>query len=77
MVEILGKEYKLNQIVTIGWLNKRGCWEIVTGRIFDYSNSNNYIWIDSSYDYMQLEDTIKIDTNKIKYVKKMQNNMWR
>lgn len=77
MVEILGKEYKLNQIVTIGWLNKRGYYEIITGRIFDYSNTNNYIWIDSSYDYMQLEDTIKIDTNKIKYVKKMQNNMWR
>ena len=46
MREILGKEYKLNQIATVGYLNIRGYWEVVTGRIMDYSK--DYICIDYS-----------------------------
>ena len=36
MREILGNEYKLNQIVCVGYLNDRGNYEILSGRIFDY-----------------------------------------
>ena len=76
MREILGKEYKLNEIVTAGYLNEIGYWEVCTGRIFDYSK--DYICIDFSYDYVSLEDTIKIDIDKIKYFHKMPNQLlWR
>lgn len=76
-MKILNKEMKLNDIVTIGWINKRNCWELVTGRIYDYK-SNVYVCIDYSENYVELDDTIKIDVNKIKYIHKMPNtNMWR
>lgn len=76
MREILGKEYKLNQIATVGYLNRRGYWEVVTGRIMDYSK--DYICIDYSCNYVDLDDTIKIDIDKIKYFHIMPNQpMWR
>lgn len=75
MREILGNEYKLNQIVCVGYLNDRGSYEILSGRIFDYDNT--YIWLDHSYDYWQLEDTTRVKINDIKYIKVTIDCMWR
>ena len=75
MREILGNEYKLNQIVCVGYLNDRGNYEILSGRIFDYDST--YIWLDHSYDYWQLEDTKRIKMNDIKYIKVTVDCMWR
>lgn len=75
MREILGNEYKLNQIVCVGYLNDRGNYEILSGRIFDYDST--YIWLDHSYDYWQLEDTTRIKMNDIKYIKVTADCMWR
>lgn len=75
MREILGNEYKLNQIVCVGYLNDRGYYEILSGRIFDYDST--YIWLDHSYDYWQLEDTTRIKMNDIKYIKVTIDCMWR
>jgi hypothetical protein len=75
MREILGNEYKLNQIVCVGYLNDRGSYEILSGRIFDYDST--YIWLDHSYDYWQLEDTTRIKMNDIKYIKVTVDCMWR
>jgi hypothetical protein len=75
MREILGNEYKLNQIVCVGYLNDRGNYEILSGRIFDYDST--YIWLDHSYDYWQLEDTTRIKMNDIKYIKVTVDCMWR
>lgn len=76
MRKILDTEFNLNTIVTVGYLNKRGYWEVCTGRVMDYSK--DYIEVDFSYDYVSMEDTIKIDINKIKYFHKMpQQPMWR
>ena len=75
MREILGNEYKLNQIVCVGYLNDRGNYEILSGRIFDYDST--YIWLDHSYDYWQLEDTTRIKMNDIKYIKITVDCMWR
>lgn len=76
MRKILDTEFALNNVVTVGYLNKRGFWEVATGRIYDYSK--DYICIDFSYDYVSLEDVIKIDIDKIKYFHKMPNQpMWR
>ena len=75
MREILGNEYKLNQVVCVGYLNDRGNYEILSGRIFDYDS--NYIWLDHSYDYWQLEDTTRIKMNDIKYIKVTVDCMWR
>ena len=75
MREILGKEYKLNQIATVGYLNRRGYYEILSGRIFDYDST--YIWLDHSYDYWQLEDTTRIKIDNIKYIKITVDCMWR
>lgn len=75
MREILGNEYKLNQIVCVGYLNDRGYYEILSGRIFDYDST--YIWLDHSYDYWQLEDTTRVKINDIKYIKVTIDCMWR
>lgn len=75
MREILGNEYKLNQVVCVGYLNDRGNYEILSGRIFDYDST--YIWLDHSYDYWQLEDTTRIKMNDIKYIKVTVDCMWR
>jgi hypothetical protein len=75
MREILGNEYKLNQIVCVGYLNDRGSYEILSGRIFDYDST--YIWLDHSYDYWQLEDTTRVKINDIKYIKVTIDCMWR
>lgn len=75
MREILGNEYKLNQIVCVGYLNDRGNYEILSGRIFDYDST--HIWLDHSYDYWQLEDTTRVKMNDIKYIKVTVDCMWR
>lgn len=75
MLEINGKEYKLNQIVCVGYMNNRNCYEIVSGRIMDYDSSN--IWLDTSYDFVSMEDTEKVKKDSIKYIKVTINNMWR
>lgn len=75
MREILGNEYKLNQIVCVGYLNDRGYYEILSGRIFDYDST--YIWLDHSYDYWQLEDTTRVKMSDIKYIKVTIDCMWR
>lgn len=75
MLEINGKEYKLNQIVCVGYMNNRNCYEIVSGRIMDYDSSN--IWLDTSYDFVSMEDIEKVKKDSIKYIKVTINNMWR
>lgn len=76
MREILGKEYKLNQIVCVGYLNNKGNYEILSGRIYDYDSQ--YIWLDHSYDFLQLEDTTRIKIDNIRYMKvTIIDNMWR
>lgn len=75
MREILGKEYKLNQICCVGFLNNRGNYEIITGRIYDYDS--NHIWLDHSYDFWDLSDTTKVKIDNIKYMKITIDNMWR
>ncbi|MGN1370727.1 MAG: hypothetical protein ACI4XM_00390 [Candidatus Coprovivens sp.] len=75
MLEINGKEYKLNQIVCVGYMNNRNCYEIVSGRIMDYDSSN--IWLDTSYDFVSMEDTEKVKKDSIKYIKVTINNLWR
>lgn len=75
MREILGNEYKLNQIVCVGYLNDRGNYKILSGRICDYDST--YIWLDHSYDYWQLEDITRIKMDDIKYIKVTVDCMWR
>lgn len=75
MLEINGKEYKLNQIVCVGYMNNRNCYEIVSGRIMDYDSSN--IWLDTSYDFVSMEDTEKVKKDSIKYIKVTIDPMWR
>ena len=75
MREILGKEYKLNQVICVGFLNDRGNYEILSGRIFDYDSQ--YIWLDHSYDFWQLEDVTRVKMENIKYIKRTDNDLWR
>ena len=76
MRKILGNEYKLNQIVCVGFLNDRGNYDILTGRIFDYDSQ--YIWLDHSYDFVDLSETTRVKMDNIKYIKvTIVDNMWR
>ena len=75
MREILGKEYKLNQVICVGFLNDGGNYEILSGRIFDYDSQ--YIWLDHSYDFWQLEDVTRVKMENIKYIKRTDNDLWR
>lgn len=75
MREILGKEYKLNQVVCVGFLNDKGNYDILSGRIFDYDSL--YIWLDHSYDFRDLSDTTRVKIDSIKYIKRTDNDMWR
>lgn len=76
MVEILNQEFKLNDVVCVGYLNERNCYEVISGRIYNWSDRT--VSLDVSYDFTSLEDTVRVRLNKVKYVKKtMENNMWR
>ena len=76
MVEILNNEYKLNDVICIAYLNERGNYEVISGRIYNWSDRT--VSLDVSYDFTSLEDTVRVRLNKVKYVKKtMENNMWR
>lgn len=75
MVEILGNEYKLNSVVCIGYLNERNCYEIISGRIYKWSDTT--ISLDTSYDFQQLDSTIRIRFDRIRYCRVTIDNMWR
>ena len=64
--------------MSIGYKNKRGYWEIVTGRYYIDDKFN--IFLDTSDDLVSLEETLKVRKDRIKY--KMitndgKSNMWR
>ena len=75
MREILGKEYKLNQVLVVGYLNDRGNYDVISGRLYDYDSQ--YIWLDHSYDFWDLSDTTRIKIDNIKYIKVTIDNLWR
>ena len=75
MREILGKEYKLNQVLVVGYLNDRGNYDVISGRLYDYDSQ--YIWLDHSYDFWDLSDTIRVKIDNIKYIKVTIDNLWR
>lgn len=78
MVEINGKEIYLNNIVSIGYINKRGYWEIATGRYYNDDKFN--IFLDTSDDMVSLEETLKVKKDRIKYImitNDGKSNMWR
>lgn len=75
MREILGNEYKLNQVLAIGYLNDRGNYEVLSGRLYDYDNQ--YIWLDHSYDFWDLSDTTRVKIDNIKYITVTIDNLWR
>lgn len=74
-MKIMDKEYQLNQIVCVGYKNKKGNFEIISGRIYDYDDK--FIHLDCSYDFWQLEDVIRIRKENIKYCKRTDNEYWR
>lgn len=75
MIKILDNTYKLNQIVCVGYRNTKGNYEIISGRIYDYNK--DFVHLDCSYDFWQLEDVIRIKRKDIKYIKVTINNYWR
>ena len=75
MVEINNTPVKLNQIICIGFLNDRGNYEVLSGRLYLYNDK--FIHIDHSYNFQELEDTTRIRRDKIKYCKVTMDNMWR
>ena len=75
MVNILGNEYKLNDVICVGYKNDRGNYEIISGRIYLWNNL--YVHLDCSYDFQQLEDTVRVKIDNVKYVKKTMENYWR
>ena len=76
MVEINNTPVKLNQIVTIGYLNERNCYEIISGRVYNWSDRS--VSLDVSYDFTSLEDTVRVRLDRVKYCRvTMEDNMWR
>ena len=75
MVEILNNEYKLNDVLCVGYLNERNCYQVISGRIYKWSDMT--VSLDTSYDFCQLDETVRIRLDRIKYVKKTGNQMWR
>ena len=74
-MKILNNEYQLNNVLCVGYKNARGNYEIVSGRVYDYDQY--FVYLDCSYDFWQLEDTIRIKREDIKYCKRTDNDMWR
>ena len=75
MIKILDNTYKLNQIVCVSHLNSRNNFEIVSGRIMDYDST--YIWLDISYDFVSMEEVVRVKRDSIKYMKVTIETMWR
>lgn len=75
MIEIMNNTYKLNQIVCLAHLNSRNNFEVISGRIMNYDNQN--IWLDVSYDFVSLDEIVKVKRDKIKYIKVTIDNEWR
>lgn len=74
-MRLADKEFKLNDIIECGFINKNNCWMLAMGRIFDYDS--HYVYLDMSETFVELEDTIRINRDKVKYVRKVQDNFWR
>ena len=75
-MKILDKEIKLNDVVTIGYLNKNNYWLISTGRVYNWDDK--YLYLDISDELVTLDETIRIQKNKIKYLTiTMNTNLWR
>ena len=74
-MKLADKEFKLNDIVELGFINKNNYWQLVIGRIFDYDL--HYVYLDMSETFVELDDTIKIKKDKVKYSRKVDNNLWR
>ena len=68
------KERLLGELVNFE-TNNRNCYEIVSARIYDYNKT--HIWLDCSQSGWDLEDTIKVQRDKIKYIVRTDNAMWR
>ena len=74
-MKLADKEFKLNDIVELGFINKNNYWQLAMGRIFDYDS--HYVYLDMSETFVELNDTIKIKKDKVKYSRKVDNNLWR
>ena len=74
-MKIADKEFKLNDIVELGFINKNNYWELALGRIFNYDS--HYVYLDISETFIELDDTIKIKKDKVKYARKVDQNSWR
>ena len=68
------REYKLNQLLEVIYVNKEGYLSISMGRLYDYSCK--YICLDCSEDYWDLEDTVEIQKDKIKSIRKVNTEGW-
>ena len=75
MVEINNTPVKLNQIVTIGYLNERNCYEIISGRVYNWSDRS--VSLDVSYDFTSLLDTVRVRLDRVKYCRVTIDNMYR
>lgn len=74
-MKLADKEFKLNDIVELGFINKNNYWQLAMGRIFDYDS--HHVYLDMSETFVELDDTIKIEKDKVKYARKVQDNFWR
>ena len=74
-MKLADKEFKLNDIVELGFINKNNYWELALGRIFNYDS--HYVYLDISETFIELDDTIKIKKDKVKYARKVDHNLWR
>ncbi len=74
-MKLADKEFKLNDIVELGFINKNNYWQLAMGRIFNYDS--HYVYLDMSETFVELDDTIKIKKDKVKYARKVDHNLWR
>lgn len=75
-MKIMDKEMKLNDLVELGFINKNGYWQLAMGRLYNWDN--HYVYLDMSPTFVELDDIIKIKRDKVKYVRKVENDlMWR
>ncbi len=74
-MKLADKEFKLNDIVELGFINKNNCWQLVLGRIFN--DDLHHVYLDMSETFIELDDTIKIKKDKVKYARKVDSNLWR
>lgn len=75
MIEIMGKEMKINQIVEVVYVNNKNQLTIKKGRIYNYKK--NSIMLDVGTDLLSLDDTVKVKIGSIKYIRRIDNELWR